>query len=90
MPHYALICRDKPGAVETRMVNRDAHLAYAHDSGAVLFGGPMLDDGEMRGSLLVIEVSDIEAARAWATADPYAKAGLFESVEITEWKRVIG
>lgn len=90
MPHFALICRDKPGAHEVRKANRDAHLAYVNDSGAVLFGGPMLEDGQMRGSLLVIEAGDMQAARAWAAADPYALAGLFESVEITEWKKVIG
>ena len=35
------------------------------------------------------QVSKAEA-EAWAAADPYAKAGLFASVMIQEWKRVIG
>jgi len=45
----ALIARDKPGALETRLANREAHLAYAADSGVtVKYGGPMLDDqGQM-------------------------------------------
>jgi uncharacterized protein YciI len=30
------------------------------------------------------------AAQSWADNDPYAKAGLFESVELIPWKRVIG
>ncbi|MCZ0960377.1 YciI family protein [Paracoccus benzoatiresistens] len=90
MPLFALICRDKPDALETRMANREAHLAYARDSGAVLFGGPMLADGQMRGSLLVLEADSMDAARAWAASDPYGLAGLFDSVEITEWKKVIG
>jgi uncharacterized protein YciI len=30
------------------------------------------------------------AAEAWAKDDPYAKAGLFASVELIPWKRVIG
>jgi uncharacterized protein YciI len=30
------------------------------------------------------------AARAWAADDPYAKADLFESVTLQEWKQVIG
>ena len=30
------------------------------------------------------------AAQAWADGDPYAKAGLFESVELVPWKKVIG
>ena len=44
----------------------------------------------MCGSLIVLDVPDLDAARAWAEADPYAKAGLFDSVAIREWKKVIG
>ena len=29
------------------------------------------------------------AAEDWAANDPYAKAGLFDSVEIRAWKQVI-
>jgi uncharacterized protein YciI len=88
--YAALICRDKPEALDIRMANRAAHLAYAHDSGKVVFGGPLMNDGQMIGSLIVIEVPDMAAAHAWAAADPYAMAGLFGSVEIIEWKRVAG
>lgn len=90
MPYFALICRDKSGALDTRMANREAHLAYVAETGVVLFGGPMITDGEMRGSLLVIEADSMDAARDWAAQDPYGLAGLFDSVEITEWKKVIG
>ena len=44
----------------------------------------------MTGSLLVIEADDIAAARAFAAADPYAKAGLFASVDIRPWKWIFG
>jgi uncharacterized protein YciI len=89
--NFALICRDRPGALEVRLANRAAHLAYAEASGAVVIGGPMLaEDGAMIGSLVVIDAPDRAAAEAFAAADPYAKAGLFESVEIVGWKRVIG
>ncbi|MFE3836737.1 YciI family protein [Pseudogemmobacter sonorensis] len=87
----ALICIDKPGHIETRKANRDAHLAYLSDTGVVEMAGPFLDDqGGMTGSLLVLDVPDLAAARAWAAGDPYAGAGLFQSVEIREWKKVIG
>jgi uncharacterized protein len=53
--------------------------------------GPFLDEGgQMTGSLIVLEVEGLAAAKDWAAADPYAKAGLFDSVAITEWKKVIG
>lgn len=88
---FALICRDKPGALPIRMENRPAHVAYLKESGVVELAGPFLDDAEqMVGSLVVIEVPDRAAAEAWAAADPYARAGLFESVTIQAWRKVIG
>ena len=87
----ALICLDKPGALQTRLDNRPAHLAHIQSSGTVEMAGPFLDaESRMTGSLIVLEVPDIAAARAWAEADPYAKAGLFDSVSIREWRKVIG
>ena len=87
----ALICIDKPGTIEVRKANREAHLAHIRDTGVVEMAGPFLSDsGEMCGSLVVLEVPDLQAARDWAAADPYAKAGLFQSVDIREWKKVIG
>ena len=33
---------------------------------------------------------DIAQVEEWVAADPYGKAGLFESLEIVPWNRVIG
>ena len=86
----ALIARDKAGALEIRKANREAHLAYAAESGLVSQAGPFLDDeGNMCGSLLIPDVEDMAAAQGFADNDPYAKAGLFESVTLTAWKKVI-
>lgn len=87
---YALICRDRKGAIETRKTNRDKHLAYIEATGCVTLAGPFLDNGEMCGSLVVIDVADRAAAERWAAGDPYKAADLFDSVEILEWKRVVG
>lgn len=87
----ALIARDRPGALEIRKANRDAHVAYLKETGVVSIAGPFLNPaGEMTGSLLVLDVPDMPAAEAWAAGDPYAKAGLFETVTLTEWKKTIG
>jgi uncharacterized protein YciI len=86
----ALIARDKPAALNIRKANRDAHLAYLKATGVVSQAGPLLDEGgEMTGSLVVLDVEDMAAAQAWASDDPYAKAGLFDSVELIPWKKVI-
>ena len=88
---YALICLDKPNALQTRVENRAAHLAHIQASGVVEQAGPFIDSAwQMCGSLVVLKVASKAEADAWAAADPYAKAGLFQSVMIQEWKRVIG
>ena len=88
---FALMTKDKPGALQTRLDNREAHLAYIAETGVVEMAGPVLDDdGQMCGSLIVLEVADMTAAQEWAENDPYAKAGLFESVTLRAWKKVIG
>ncbi|MDQ1901130.1 YciI family protein [Paracoccus sp. WLY502] len=90
MPLFAVICRDKPGALQTRLDTREAHLGFIRDSGIVRMAGPLIQDGEMRGSLLILEADDLAAAQDWAANDPYKSAGLFDSVEVIEWKKVIG
>lgn len=87
----ALIAKDKDGALETRKENRAAHLAYIEETGVVAQAGPLLSDaGEMCGSLVILDVENMDAAQGWAANDPYAKAGLFADVQLIEWKRVIG
>lgn len=90
MPLFALICRDKPGQLQTRIDTRDAHLAFLSRDGNVRLAGPLIEEGEMRGSLVVLEAGDLAAAQAWADDDPYKAAGLFASAEVIEWKKVIG
>ena len=87
----AVVCTDKPGALTVRSENRAAHLDYVKATGVVEMAGPFLDDaGNMTGSLIILDVADVQAARDWAAGDPYAKAGLFASVDIRAWKKVIG
>jgi uncharacterized protein len=87
---YAIICRDKPAALELRLATRADHLAYIQATGIVEMAGPFLQDGQMVGSLVIVEAPDLAAAQALAAEDPYAKAGLFAHVEVIEWKKVIG
>ena len=88
---FAVICQDKPSSLQTRLDNRAAHLAYIQATGVVEQAGPFLDlTGQMRGSMLILGVGSLAAAQDWAANDPYALAGLFASVQVIEWKRVIG
>jgi uncharacterized protein len=85
---YALICTDKPDGLATRLEKRPEHVAYLKSLGETLkFAGPFLmEDGKtMCGSLVVIEAPSLDAARAIAAGDPFAKAGLFAQVQIRPW-----
>jgi len=85
---YALICTDKPNSLALRKANRPEHVAYLEGLGETLvFAGPFTEaDGEtLNGSLVVIEAASLEAARKIAAGDPFARAGLFASVDIRTW-----
>lgn len=90
MPLFAIICRDRPGHLQTRIDTREAHLGFLKSGDNVRLAGPLIEAGEMCGSLLVIEAGDLAGAQDWAAQDPYKAAGLFETVEVIEWKKVIG
>lgn len=90
---YVLYCLDDPAKNDIRMATRGAHLDHIASSGdLVRVAGPLLaDDGvTMVGSLIVLEAPDRATAERWARSDPYAKAGLFKSVDIRPWKWSIG
>ena len=87
----ALMAHDKEGALSVRQENRAAHLDYLKSTDLVAQAGPLLnDEGGMIGSLIILDVADMDAGKAWANNDPYAKAGLFGSVDLIQWKKVIG
>lgn len=89
---FALLCKDRPGHLPVRLDARPAHVEFLNglnSDGKLAFAGPFLDDdGKPNGSLVVVEAENAAAAGALAEADPYAKAGLFESVEIKLWNWV--
>lgn len=89
---FAVLCTDKPNALQVRMDARPAHVEFLNDlnaKGTLAFAGPFLDDaGKPNGSLVVLKAETIEDARAIAAADPYAKAGLFANVDIKPWSWV--
>ncbi|MFT4182048.1 MAG: YciI-like protein [Rhizobium sp.] len=89
---FAFVCKDKPGHLNVRMDTRPAHLEHLNKlnaEGTLKMAGPFLDgDGKPNGSLVIVSAETIEAARALADSDPYAKAGLFESVEVKPYNWV--
>lgn len=91
MPLFVVSWMDKPGHLPVRMANRDAHLDYVRETGVVRLGGPFLDEnGEMTGSMIIIEADDLAMAQGWHALDPYRTAGLFETSEVKPWRITVG
>lgn len=90
MPLFAVICRDRAGQLQTRLNTREAHLAFLKSQAGLKMAGPLIEEGEMRGSLLIVEAETLQHVQDWAAEDPYKAADLFASVEVIEWKKVIG
>ena len=84
---FALLCKDKPDSLDLRMETRPTHVEHLQSIGENLKGaGPTLDEyGKPNGSLVIIEAEDRAAAEDFANRDPYAKAGLFQSVTVMPW-----
>lgn len=88
---YAVTAIDKRDNLDARMAARPDHLQYWQDNDAALvLAGPFLDGNEKPcGSLIVVRADDGDAARALIENDPYAVAGVFESVDIRPWNWVL-
>ena len=89
--HFAITCLDKPDGGPLRAENRPAHLDYLRaNADKILVAGPLLSENAQNpvGSLLIMEFADLAEARAFAEADPYKQAGVFESVTVKPWRQV--
>ena len=89
---FFIYCVDKPGHADLRAANRTAHLEYlGRYMDKIVAGGPTLteDSGGMNGSVILMDLPDRAAVSAFLADEPYAKAGLFESVIVRPWKKVL-
>jgi len=97
--YYAIISEDVPNSLESRLAARPAHLKRLQDlnnEGRILLAGPhpaidSEDPGEagFTGSLVVAEFDSLAAAQSWADADPYILAGVYQSVIVKPYKKVL-
>ncbi|HEY4113962.1 MAG TPA: YciI family protein [Rhizomicrobium sp.] len=84
---FVVTAIDKPDSLELRTATREAHFAYAKETGVIKLGGPFLDaNGDMAGSLIIFDADDLETAKAWHANDPYVRAGLFAHSDVRAWK----
>ena len=96
---YVIYSKDREDSLQSRLAARPAHVARLEallDQGRLLLAGPRpaLDTADpgpagFLGSLVVAQFDSLAEAREWSDADPYVEAGVYESVEVTPFKRVL-
>lgn len=96
---YAIIAEDVEDSLEQRVGARPEHLARLHamrDEGRIVLAGPhpAVDSDDpgpegFTGSLIVAEFDSLQAAQAWAEADPYIDAGVYARVSVKPFKKVL-
>lgn len=96
---YAILSEDVEDSLERRKSARADHLARLHelvDEGRLLLAGPhpaidAEDPGPagFTGSLVIAEFESLEAAEAWAQADPYVAAGAYARVTVKPFRKVL-
>jgi uncharacterized protein len=87
--HWLIKCRSKPATDALRETTLPAHRHFLDGYPEVTwYSGPLFTDDNKNaiGSLRLIEFADRAAALAYINADPYTKAGIFESINIERWK----
>ena len=90
---------DAPASLDKRLAARPAHLERLNAlqaQGRLLLAGPFpaIDSADpgpagFSGSLIVAEFYSLDAAKAWADADPYVGAGVYASVSVRPFKKVL-
>ena len=96
---YAIVGEDRAGSLDRRLAARPEHLARLQTlqaEGRLLLAGPFpaIDSPDpgpagFSGSLIVAEFPSLEAAQAWADADPYAAVGVYGKVTVKPFRKVL-
>ena len=96
---YVIYSRDRENSLEARLAARPDHLERVNaliSEGRILVAGPRpaIDSPDpgpagFEGSLIVADFNSLADAQAWAQSDPYVVAGVYESVEVSPFIKVL-
>lgn len=96
---YSIFAYDVPNSLPLRAQARPEHIArlqQLHSENRLVLAGPnpAIDsndpgDAGFTGSLIVAEFDSLSAAQAWAEADPYVAAGVYDKVDVKPFKQVL-
>jgi uncharacterized protein YciI len=89
---YAIVARDKPDMMATRMEHLKAHLAHTEAGmDRLAIAGPLRDEeGKICGSMLVVKAESAADARALLETDPYFKADIWADIQIHAFSAAAG
>lgn len=96
---YAIVADDVDNSLAARQAARPAHLDRLHalhEAGRLMLAGPFpaIDANDpgpagFTGSLIVAEFDSLDAAQAFADADPYVAAGVYANVRVRPFRKVL-
>ena len=96
---YVIFAQDNANSLPLRQQARPAHLGRLqalNEQGRLFVAGPhpAIDseepgDAGFTGSTVIAEFASLEDAQAWADADPYVAAGVYASVIVKPFKKVL-
>ncbi len=96
---YLILGRDAPDSLAKRQAARPQHIARLQSllaEARLLTAGPLpaIDSEDpgpagFVGSAIIAEFASISEAQDWADADPYLAAGVYQSVEVLPYRKVL-
>ena len=89
----SIYCKDAPGSAAPRQDKLAEHLKHVESiEDRIMVGGPIMGaDGEQAvASLLVVDVDGLDEATEMMHTDPYFEAGVWQEINIQEFKGVVG
>ncbi len=96
---FSIVAQDKDDSLQKRIEARPDHVARLNklkNAGRLVVAGPnpaveSADPGTQgyTGSIIIAEFDSLQDAKLWADNDPYIKAGVYTSVTVKPFNKVL-
>lgn len=96
---YSIVAEDIDNSLQKRLLARPAHIQRLNElkeQGRLIIAGPnpIIDTNDpanagFTGSIIIAEFKDLDSAKSWAAEDPYLIAGVYNSVVVKTFKKVL-